>query len=249
MNADMHRFKLKKAGGFSLVEVLVVVFVLTIVVGGIFQQIERAQVRYKVEDQKVDITQQEREFIDQFARDLHQAGYPTVTMWGGSKDYSSAQEAVGLWSISQNALSMEGDVDGDGVVDEITYQYYDGVTPAWTGKGPNPCPCIRRASALKQNGALPWAQPAPLYFTQVQNIITVPGKPLFVAYDENGSPVDTSTPVVLSSTALNDPTYEKMRTIKGVRITFTLQGIGKDDDVHKTIQVTMTGMAHLPNNN
>jgi hypothetical protein len=40
-----------------------------------------------------------------------------------------------------------------------------------------------------------------------------------------------------------------MRTIKGVRITFTLQGKGRDDDAHKSIQVTMTGMALLPNNN
>ena len=241
----------KHARGFSLIELLVVVFLLTIIVGAVFSQIERAQIRYKVEDQKVDLTQQERDFIDQFTRDLHQAGYPTPTMYGNRADrqYDSKLVAVGLWSISQNGLNLEGDMDGNGIVDEVSYQYYDGVNPAWTGKGPNPCPCIRRSSSAKRDVTLPWAQPAPQYFTEVQNLIAVPGHPFFQAYDQNGQLVDLTTPITLSSTALNDPTFDKMRTIKGVRITFTLQGKGRDDDAHKSIQVTMTGMALLPNNN
>lgn len=247
---QMKRSQRKTQRGFSLLELLMVVLLLSIIVGAVFSQIERAQIRYRVEDQKVDMTQQEREFVDQFTRDLHQAGYPSIMMWGGRADrqYDSNYTAVGLWSISQNGVSMEGDVDGDGIVEEVSYQYYDGVNPPWAGKGPNPCPCIRRSSAPKQNGQLPWNQPAPQYFTQVQNIIPVAGQPFFLAYGSNGNVIDTSAPIVLSSTAQNDATFEEMRSIKGVRITFTLQGIGKDQDTHKTIQVTMTGMAHLPNN-
>ncbi|HEX4603070.1 MAG TPA: prepilin-type N-terminal cleavage/methylation domain-containing protein, partial [Candidatus Angelobacter sp.] len=60
--------KSRRTAGFSLLELLMVVFLLTIVVGALFSQIERAQVRYRVEDQKLDLTQQEREFIDQFTR-------------------------------------------------------------------------------------------------------------------------------------------------------------------------------------
>jgi len=37
--------------GFTLIELLMVVLLLSIVVGAVFSQIERAQVRYKVEDQ------------------------------------------------------------------------------------------------------------------------------------------------------------------------------------------------------
>ena len=69
--------------GFTLIELLMVVLLLSIVVGAVFSQIERAQVRYKVEDQRTDLTQQEREFIDQFTRDLHQTGYPSVNMLPG----------------------------------------------------------------------------------------------------------------------------------------------------------------------
>jgi prepilin-type N-terminal cleavage/methylation domain-containing protein len=43
----------KQAGqrGFTLIELMMVVLLLSIVVGAVFSQIERAQVRYRVEDQ------------------------------------------------------------------------------------------------------------------------------------------------------------------------------------------------------
>src|SRR5579859_268749 len=104
----------KQAGqrGFTLIELMMVVLLLSIVVGAVFSQIERAQVRYRVEDQKVDLTQQEREFIDQFTRDLHQAGYPSASMLGPGA--TANQIAAGVLSVSGNDLVMEGDVDGDG---------------------------------------------------------------------------------------------------------------------------------------
>ncbi|HVG91514.1 MAG TPA: type II secretion system protein, partial [Alphaproteobacteria bacterium] len=118
--------------GFTLIELMMVVLLLSIVVGAVFSQIERAQVRYRVEDQKVDLTQQEREFIDQFTRDLHQAGYPSVPMFGGAYTTSSSQTAVGVWSISATDLHMEGNVDGNGV-QSIEYSYFDGT--GWGGPG------------------------------------------------------------------------------------------------------------------
>jgi prepilin-type N-terminal cleavage/methylation domain-containing protein len=235
-----------KQTGFSLIELLVVVLMLSIVVGALFSQIERAQTRYNVEGQKLDLTQQERDFIDQFTRDLHQAAYPSPTLYGNRYDLKSNLTATGVWSISQNDLSMEGDVDGDGVVDEISYHYDDGST--WPGPGPNPCPCLRRSSTAKVDGKWPWEQPAPVFYTQVQNIIPIAGQPFFLAYAADGSVINTATPLVLASASLTDPTYQKLLNIKSVRITFTTQGLTRDADVKKAIQVTMTGMARLPNN-
>ena len=96
--------KNKSQNGFSLIELLVVVFLLSILVGAIFSQIDKAQIRYRVEDQKLDLTQQERDFIDQFTRDLHQAGYPSTTQYGGRFDLSSKQTAAGIWKISPTDL-------------------------------------------------------------------------------------------------------------------------------------------------
>ncbi|HXA86214.1 MAG TPA: type II secretion system protein [Candidatus Dormibacteraeota bacterium] len=222
--------------GFTLIELLMVVLLLSIVVGALFSQIERAQVRYKVEDQKVDLTQQEREFIDQFTRDLHQAGYPSVAVYGGTFGLNSFKIAAGVWSISSTDLRMEGDVDGTGV-QSVEYSYFDGT--GWSGPGPNPCPCLRRSATAKVDGVAPSLQTAGAAFTQVQNVVPLALQPIFSAYDKNGSPVDISS-------TITDPT--QLAKIKSVQITVTTQGLTRDNDVHNSIQVSMTGMARLVNN-
>jgi len=241
--------KSKRQSGFSLIELLVVVLLLSIVVAAIFSQIERAQTRYQAEDQRLDLTQQEREFIDQFTRDIHQAGYPTAASYGNVLDVSSPNVAAGLWYLSPTDLKMEGDMDGDGIIESVIYHYDDG--SSWTGVGPNPCPCLERSSVAKKTvNAWPWNQTAPQYYTQVQNVIAVSTPPAFFkAYDAKGSEVDVTTPLQLGSGAAVDAASQKaLQTIKAVRITFTVQGKNNDPDAHKSIQVTMTGMARLPNN-
>lgn len=207
--------------GFTLIELLMVVLLLSIVVGAVFSQIERAQVRYKVEDQRTDLTQQEREFIDQFTRDLHQTGYPSLKMFGPGVALNNV--AVGLLSLSTNDVIMEGDVDGDGVVETVEYSYYDGAV--WPGPGPNPCPCMRRSQLSKGAGG-----PA-TNFTQVQNVI---GASFFTAYDVNGNTIPLPA--------------ANLSQVKSIQITLTTQGTSNDNDSHQSIQVTMTGMARLVNN-
>jgi len=209
--------------GFTLIELLMVVLLLSIVVGAVFSQIDRAQVRYRVEDQKVDLTQQEREFIDQFTRDLHQAGYPSAAMYGGIG--TANQIALGVTSLSSNDIVVEGDVDGDGLVDTVEYSYFDG--SGWAGSAPNPCPCIRR-SQLPKGAAGPATN-----FTQVQNVV---GTSFFTAFDAGGGTI--TLPASASDLA----------KIKTVQITLTTQGAAQDSDAHTSIQVTMTGMARLVNN-
>src|SRR5690242_8941042 len=130
--------KPRRQAGFSLMELLMVVLLLSIVVGALFSQIERAQVRYHVEDQTLDMTQQEREFIDQFTRDLHQAGYPSASMYATAP--GGNQIAGGIISISATDLQLEGDVDGDGIVDVVEYSYLSGA---------GTCNCLRRSQMQK----------------------------------------------------------------------------------------------------
>src|SRR5436305_11200984 len=216
--------KYSRQRGFTLIELLMVVLLLSIVVGAVFSQIDRAQVRYRVEDQKVDLTQQEREFIDQFTRDLHQAGYPSAVMYGGAG--TANQIARGLISLSNNDVVIEGDVDGDGAVDTVEYSYFDG--SGWPTSGPpNPCPCIRRSQLVKGSGG-----PA-TNFTQVQGVV---GTSFFTALDAGGGTI------ALPASAGDLP------RIKTVQLNRTTQGEGQDSDAHKSIQVTMTGMARLVNN-
>ena len=201
-----------RQAGFSLIELLLVVLLLSIVVGALFSQIERAQVRYRVEDQQMDLTQQEREIIDQFTRDLHQAGYPSANMYQTA--VPANQVALGIIALSATDLQMEGDVDGTGVVSVVEYSYLS---------GPGTCNCLRRSTTPK--GGL-----AGTAFTEVQGVINTAAQPIFVAYDNAGAPP------------------ADLKHIKSVRITLITQGTGKDNDTHKDIQVTMTGMARVVNN-
>ena len=234
--------------GFSVMETLMVVFILSIVLGALFKQIERAQTRYLAEDQKLDLTQQDREFIDQMTRDLHQAGFPSIAQYANQYGLNSKWIAAGVWYISQTDLQMEGDVSGSGVVQSISYHYDDG--SSWTGAASlNPCPCLRRSEIPKTDAAWPWAQGTPIYYTEVQNVISVTGQPIFSAYLADGTLVDLSTPVVLGSGTTVTPTAQTLlQSIKTVRITLTVQGKLKDPDMRNSVQVTMTGMARLPNN-
>jgi prepilin-type N-terminal cleavage/methylation domain-containing protein len=240
----MNRHKANTRKGFSLIEMMMVVFILAILVGAMFRQIDRAQTRYSVETRKLDLTQQNRDFIDQFTRDLHQAGYPSPVTYGNRVDLSSNLTAAGIWYISQTDLRMEADVDGTGVV-EIAYHYDDG-----TAGGPNNCPCMKRASAPKAPNIMPWAQmPNPVYYAQVENIVPpVAGQPLFIAYSDSGAAIDLTTAKVLDSASLTAPTYQFLHTIRNVGIQFTTQAQGNDLDTKKSIQVTMSGMARVPSN-
>jgi hypothetical protein len=205
--------------GFTLLETMVAVLIMTIVVGAIFSQINRAQKNMRVEGQKLDLTQQQGEFMDQFARDLHQAGFPTLKSVGGN----AAAAAAGLTNLTTTSLTMEGDLDGDGKVKDVTYFYCDGVgVPCPAGVT---CPCLLRSSAKKGN-------PPGIPFVAVQNVLPPGAAGIFTPYNNNGNAM--GFPPILTD-------------VKSVRVTFTLAG-GQDANGVTQIQTTMTGMARLPNN-
>ena len=54
--------------GFSLIELVIVCAILTIVLGAVFNGIDLATQRSQAEQTKVDLTQEGREFIDEFER-------------------------------------------------------------------------------------------------------------------------------------------------------------------------------------
>ncbi len=215
--------------GFSLVETMAAVLILTIVIGAVFSQINKAQQVYRVEGQKLDLTQEQRSFIDQFTRDLHQTGYPSTNSYNNQVGPNANATAAGLTSISTTSLTLEGDMDGRGVVQVVTYGYNDG--SGFSGPGTNPCPCMQRSIAPK-------GQAAGTASIAAQNIMTPGNNGVFTAYLADGSQIDIN-PAVTSPATLH--------TIKSVQVAFTLQAAGKD--VNGTpIQVGMTGMARLPNN-
>jgi prepilin-type N-terminal cleavage/methylation domain-containing protein len=157
--------------GFSLLEMITVVAILTLVMGAVFKQVITVQQRYRAEETKLDIAQESREFLDQMVRDLHQAGYPTSRIYASGVLVSPAvndqRVAAGLVKYAYNDLWFEGDVDGDGQVDVVRYTLS---APGGT------CPCtIQRSQATKLNSTVPLSQTSTNYATELQNVINSGG--------------------------------------------------------------------------
>src|SRR5216684_1785084 len=141
----------KNTSGFSLMELMIVLVIVLSISAAIFQTINMTTQRSSTEQTKLDMFQEAREFMDQMARDLRQAGYPNIR----NMDYtvlSSVQSpliqdyriAGGLIKVNTDTLWFEGDVDGSGTVSVVRY-WLDSTTS-------NGCPCLRRSQAAKANG-------------------------------------------------------------------------------------------------
>jgi hypothetical protein len=165
------------------------------VLAAVFNGVNLVTQRSQAEQTKVDLTQEGREFVDEFERDLHQAGYPNcrmVTAPGAANncpaDYSnttvwqSSAVAAGLVYLSNTQIVFEGDVDGNGTVDTIRYQLADSA-----GNSPptGTCPCyIQRSQKPKVDGTAPLSQPT-AWSQELQNVVNsgVPG------VDGSGNPL------------------------------------------------------------
>ena len=210
--------------GFSLLELCIVCAILAIVLGSVFNGIDLAAQRSQAEQTKVGLTQEGREFVDEFERDLHQAGYPNCRMirapgLGAAApncpaDYSLANSnvatysglAVGLVSVSNTQVIFKGDVDGDGIVDTVQYRLLDSAgnyPPTGT------CPCtIQRSQMQKVNGTMPLAQPT-TFSQELQNVVNS-GVPGGTAQYGGGLPITGNT----AWGATNSAYYAAISTFK-----------------------------------
>jgi prepilin-type N-terminal cleavage/methylation domain-containing protein len=160
--------------GFSLLEMITVVAILTLVMGVVFRQVISVQQRYRTEETKLDISQESREFLDQMVRDLHQAGYPTKRIYAAgvlaSPAVNDPRVAAGLVSYSYNDIWFEGDVDGDGRVDVVEYKL------SAAADGTCPCSIQRRQTTKDATGVdLPLNRTGSSFATELQNVINSGG--------------------------------------------------------------------------
>src|SRR3954467_3733769 len=114
------------ASGFSLIELMIVLVVLLVITGAIFQVIKLSTERSVTEQTKVDMFQEAREFMDQMSRDLRQAGYPNPrnmdpSLLTQNPIMNDHQAAAGLVKVDTGDLWFEGDVDGSGIVSVVQY--------------------------------------------------------------------------------------------------------------------------------
>lgn len=198
-----------RQAGYSLIEMMVVVLILSVVTGGIFLQLDTAQQRAFSEQVKLDNFQEARDFVDQFFRDVNQIGYPNSRMLDTtSLSWSPAltsplindnRMAIGLVRIDANEIRFEGDMNGDGVVQSVIYMV----------NGSGSCAlCLQRSQADKVS-ADPLTGQTQNWGTEVNDVIN---GATFSYFKADGTQV-TALPVDIS-TASGALTIASIKTIQ-----------------------------------
>ena len=208
-NSGSPAYPNKGSLGFSLIEMLIAVAIVSAVMAVVMRGIIQMQQRSNTESTTVDVSQQTRDFIDQMVRDIHNVGYPPPQVVNGAPVCTdNAAVACGVISYTPTQIIYEGDLDGSGTV----YRVYVQLQPGAGGT----CPCILQRGAIRKSDAL--AGTAPTYFTEVNGVlnsgnglggatyaISLPGPgsytsygtaDVFDAYDVGGGAVGTCTTIV-----------------------------------------------------
>lgn len=213
--------------GFSLLEMMVVLVILTIILAVVTDALMTMQARNVVESSKVDLTQQSREFMDQIVNDIHQSGFPSIKLFDPSTLASStncsldANVACGLVSVSSSALQFEGDVDGSGVGEVFIQEIPSG----------GPCPCTIERGTVPKSTYINNNNAQPPYYTEVVNVMNTS---IFTAYESDGSLVTL-------------PISSGMQNIADIQMTLYVKSTQPDPKTNQYPTVTMVAAAKITN--
>jgi prepilin-type N-terminal cleavage/methylation domain-containing protein len=250
--------------GFSLIELMVAILIMMVIMGAVFSQLDNVQKRSRSEQVKLDMFQTAREFIDQMVRDIHQAGFPNGKLYpdmiGAAPTYDGYamdfRNAVGIYYISPTEIRFQGDVDGDGNVDNVAYRLF----PQSATPGDQNCPCLRRSQTPKAAGIMPMAQVLD-WKTQVENIRVISNDPtniantqVFIPYTKDGLPVVFGGGGSLTKfnydpkdDGVTGATADIINQIWSVRVLLTVQGQVGDIGTNQRPQAFLTATAQVNN--
>lgn len=195
--------------GFTILELMLGLVILSVVIAVITDAIMGFQQRNTTEVNNVADIQEARQFEDQLLSDLRQARYPAITMFDPSTLTSSTNctldnnVSCGIVSLTSTAVQFEGDVDGSGVSEVYLQLVQPGTSNACTAP---PC-TMQRGTVLKSVGG------TPAFYTELNNVMnTAP----FTAFDFGGNSIS------LPASATNLP------LIKNIGITLAIQASHPD---------------------
>lgn len=229
--------KTGKQRGFSLLEMLASLAILSIVFGVIVEGITTMQERNFVETNKLDLTQESREFMDQIVNDLDQVGFPSMIMFvpaalASKTDCTQdANVACGFISVTTNAIQFEGDVDGTGVSEEWIQLVNT------NGPGAVACttpPCVIQRGTLSKSAWILAPGTFPPFYTEVNGVMNTT---VFSAFKADG------TPATLPAVAGNG----NLPGITAIGITLYVKSSQPDPKTGLYPTVTMVSTAKINN--
>jgi prepilin-type N-terminal cleavage/methylation domain-containing protein len=236
--------------GFSMIELTIVVGILTIIIAGIFAQMDQAQQRAYTERIKLDNMQEARDFVDQFFRDINEIGYPNVRMvditsgswnpvlatpptYAWNNLYANDNRvAIGLVRIDNTEIRFEADTNGDGNVQSVRY--------AINGNG-NCALCLQRSQVDKVAGDPLNAQP-PNWGTEVNDALN---PIVFTYFRADGTQIPSASLPLDISTQAGAQTLASIKTIK---ISLLISNpTARDIKTNQVIQTSFEGEVSLNN--
>lgn len=250
--------------GFTLLELLLVMFILSLVLGAVFTQMNDAQQRMSTEETKLDDFQQARDFVDQFFRDINQIGNPNFRLMDTSASsswspgltiqtgYTYASPyindhrfAMGLVKIDTAELRFEGAVNGVGTVQSVIYM----INGSGQNNGTACTLCLQRSQADKLD-ADPLTGQNQNWGTEVNDAI---GSPIFRYFKYDGTEI-TSCSVTSPSTPCLPLDYttsagaQALASIKTIQIQLRIQNPNiMDAKTHQPIESSFEGEISLNN--
>jgi len=237
--------------GFSMIELMLVLGILGVIVGGIFKQMDQAQQRAYTERIKLDNMQEARDFVDQFFRDINQIGYPNIRMldtnpltsvwtpplttpatYGWNNAYANDNRAaIGLVRIDNTEIRFEGDTNGDGNVQSVRYAINGNGTCAL---------CLQRSQVDKVAGD-PLAV-LPNWGTEVNDALN---PIIFTYFKADGTQIPSASLPLDISTLAGAQTLASIKTIK-ISLLISNPAI-RDLKTGQTIQTSFEGEVSLNN--
>ena len=193
---------------------MLVMLILSLIVGAVFSQMSDAQYRLNTEENRLGDFQEARDFVDQFFRDINQAGTPNIRMFDptavannfSSPNVNDSRLAVGLVMIDSNAITFEGSVNGTGTVQSVTYQV----------NGSGSCLlCLQRSQIDKITGSSVSGQSTANWGTEINDVISTA---IFRYYQYDGTQI-TTLPVDISTSA----GAQTIANVKTVQINLTIR--------------------------
>src|SRR5579863_192866 len=223
--------------GFTLLELMLVMLILSLIVGAVFSQVSDAQQRLSTEETRLGDFQEARDFVDQFFRDINQAGTPNIRMFDPTQTFSPALNsattytwaspyvndsrfAVGLVRIDTSTIAFEGSVNGTGTVQSVIYQV----------NGSGSCSvCLQRSQVDKVTGsslttALGGSQ-STNWGTEINDVTNnASGIPIFRYFGYDGTEITTtSTPYSLPADISTTAGAQAIANVKTVQINLTIR--------------------------